>query len=407
MGAGCIIIPKSVAGQGAQVTENTGSDKGAGLRLAAVQFVFTLGWTVYVVFLPALLARAGLPAHWLPWLLIIDQAIFAIMDIAFGVMADRIGQAWQRLARAILWLTTVSALAFLALPLAGGVSPTAMLAVTLLWVVTASVVRAPTMVLLAKQARAAQQPSLVAWYSGGMALAMALSPFFGLWLKGSDPLLPFAVSAGVLWLAVFALLRWQQPVAASDEASLPPLPFASYRPLLAGLLLAVFGLQLHAFVNAGPLFGKLAEPSRLPWLLPWLWVGFAVAMPLVGGLCKRFGALWLAGGGLLVAALMVGAAPAVNSENGLILLQMVAGFGWGLAFAGLMNFASAAGSRGAEGLFMGSFFAMTAIAALARILLASQWVAALGDSRYTLPAACLFIAACGTLWLARRLPDRH
>ena len=386
---------------------STESDKGAGLRLAAVQFVFTLGWTVYVVFLPALLARAGLPANWLPWLLIIDQAIFAIMDIAFGLIADRIGQAWQRLARTILWLTTLSALAFLALPVVSGVAPAAMLAVTLLWVVTASVVRAPTMVLLSKQARAAQQPSLVAWYSGGMALAMALSPFFGLWLKGSDPLLPFAVSAAVLWLAVVALLRWQQPLPASDESTQPPLPFASYRPLLAGLLLAAFGLQLHAFVNAGPLFGKLAEPARLPWLLPWLWVGFAAAMPLVGSLCKRFAALQVAGGGLLAAAAMIWVAPAVNLENSLILLQLLAGFCWGLAFAGLMSFASAAGSRGAEGLFMGSFFAMTAVAAVARILLASQWLPALGDSRYTLPAACLFIAACGTLWLARRLPDRH
>lgn len=387
--------------------ESTESDKGAGLRLAVVQFVFTLGWTVYVVFLPALLARADLPANWLPWLLIIDQAIFAIMDIAFGLMADRIGQAWQRLARAILWLTTLSALAFLALPLVSGVAPAAMLAVTLLWVLTASVVRAPTMVLLAKQARAAQQASLVAWYSGGMALAMALSPFFGLWLKGSDPLLPFAVSAAVLWLAVVALLRWQQPLPASDESTQPPLPFASYRPLLAGLLLAAFGLQLHAFVNAGPLFGKLAEPARLPWLLPWLWVGFAAAMPLVGALCKRFRALQVVSGGLLAAAATIWAAPAVNSENSLILLQLLAGFGWGLAFAGLMSFASAAGSRGAEGLFMGSFFAMAAVAAIARILLASQWLPALGDSRYTLPAACLFIAACGTLWLARRLPDRH
>lgn len=387
--------------------ESTETDNGAGLRLAAVQFVFTLGWTVYVVFLPALLARAGLPANWLPWLLIIDQAIFAIMDIAFGVMADRIGQAWQRLARAILWLSSLSALAFLALPLAAGVAPAALLAVALLWVVSASVVRAPTMVLLAKQARAAQQPSLVAWYSGGMALAMALSPFFGLWLKGGDPLLPFVVSAVVLWLAVVALLRWQQVLPADDGESLPPLPFSAYRPLLAGLLLAVFGLQFHAFINAGPLFGRLVEPSRLPWLLPWLWVGFAAAMPLAGMLAKRFGALWPAGGGLLAAAAMVGLAPAVNSENGLILLQLVAGFGWGLAFAGLMTYTSAAGSRGAEGLFMGSFFAMTAVAALVRILFASQWLPTLGDSRYVLPAACLFIAAAGILWLARRLPDRR
>ena len=69
------------------------------------------------------------------------------------------------------------------------------------------------------------------------------------------------------------------------------------------------------------------------------------------------------GGGLLAAAAMIWVAPAVNLENSLILLQLLAGFGWGLAFAGLMSFASAAGSRGAEGLFMGSFFAMTAVAA--------------------------------------------
>lgn len=379
--------------------------KGAGLRLATVQFVFTLGWTVYVVFLPDLLKRAGIEASWLPWLLMADQAIFALMDIAFGVMADRVGRVWQRLARGILWLTSVSAIAFVLLPLAGA-SPELLLVITLLWVASASIVRAPTMVLLAKAARREQQASLVVWYSGGMALAMALSPFVGLWLKGVDPLLPFVVSAALLWLAVFALLRWRNANPATAAEALSPLPFSHYLPLLFGLALGAFGLQWHAFVNSAALYGKLTEAARVPWLMPWLWVGFAAAMPLAGNLGKRVGALNMAGAGLLLSAAAVWAASAVNAENSLILLQLLAGFGWGLAFASLMSYASSAGTQGAEGVFMGSFFAVTALAAFARIMLASQWLPALAELRYLLPAVTLCLAGATVLWLARRLPGR-
>lgn len=379
--------------------------RGAGLRLAVVQFVFTLGWTVYVVFLPELLKRAGIEARWLPGLLMVDQLVFALMDIAFGVMADRVGQAWQRLVRVLLVLTTVSAIAFVALPLVGA-SPALLLAVTLIWVASASIVRAPTMVLLAKAARSEQQASLVAWYSVGMALAMAMSPFVGLWLKGGDPLLPFVVSAGVLWLAVFVLVRWRAECSVEETDCPPPLPFVRYLPLLLGLALAAFGLQLHAFVNAGVLFGKLTEATRVPWLMPWLWVGFAAAMPVAGGLGQRFGKLPLAGAGLLLSAASVWAASAVNAENSLILLQLLAGFGWGLSFANLMGYASAAGTRGAEGRFMGSFFAVTALASFARILFASQGLPALAEARYVLPAVTLALAGVLIIGLARRLPGR-
>jgi MFS family permease len=335
----------------------------------------------------------------------VDQAIFALMDIFFGIMADRVGRAWQRLVRVMLWLTTVSAIAFVALPLAGA-SPGLLLAVTLVWVASASIVRAPTMVLLAKAARSEQQASLVVWYSGGMALAMALSPFVGLWLKGADPLLPFVVSAALLWVAVFALLRWRSASPAVAEDAPLPLPFAHYLPLLAGLALAAFGLQWHAFVNSAALYGKLTEAARVPWLMPWLWVGFAAAMPVAGGLGKRFGVLHMAGTGLLLSAAAVWAASAVNAENSLILLQLLAGFGWGLAFASLMSYASSAGTRGAEGVFMGSFFAVTALAAFARIMLASQWLPALAEGRYWLPVLTLCLAGAMAFWLARRLPGR-
>ena len=100
-----------------------------GMALGSVQFLFTLGWTVYAIFLPELLKGAGIAASWLPWLLMADQLIFAAMDIAFGMVADRMADGYRKLAHLLLWLTTVSAGAFLLLPLLGSVSPGLMLVV--------------------------------------------------------------------------------------------------------------------------------------------------------------------------------------------------------------------------------------------------------------------------------------
>ena len=43
-----------------------------GLYLAGVQFLFAVGWIVYVIYLPALAEQAGLPKSAVPWLLLMD-----------------------------------------------------------------------------------------------------------------------------------------------------------------------------------------------------------------------------------------------------------------------------------------------------------------------------------------------
>ena len=115
----------------------------SGLALAGVQFFFTLGWTVYALMLHGLLATAGIAASWLPMLLMVDQLIFAVMDIGFGVAADRIGEGYRRLAKLLLILSTLSAVAFMLLPMAAGLSSGILLSVLAVWVISTSVVRAP------------------------------------------------------------------------------------------------------------------------------------------------------------------------------------------------------------------------------------------------------------------------
>lgn len=377
------------------------------LALGGVQFFFTLGWTVYAIYLPELLKGAGIAASWLPWLLMADQLIFAAMDIAFGMVADRMADGYRKLAHLLLWLTTVSAGAFLLLPMLAGVSPGLLLVVLAIWVVSASVVRAPTLVLLAKRAKAAQQERLVVYYAGGMALASALSPFLGLALKGADPRLPFAVSALSLLVAVFVLLRVSGSQPPDTENAAPPLPFGAYLPLLLVLGLATFAFQLHAFVNAGPLYLALVGKESLPWLMPLLWLGFFAALLGVGRLVKRFGALSVAAAGILLTALASYAAVAVNALEPLILLQMLAGAGWALAFAGLMERATADGTRGAEGVFMGSFFAVSALSSLARIGFATQYLPALKGIQFALPAALLLAAGVlAALYALKRRQSR-
>ena len=78
-----------------------------------VQLFLALGWTVYVIYLPQLAAQAGLPKEHVPWLLLLDQAIFAAMDWTLGTMADRMAGLAGRLANAILFASLLSCGAFL------------------------------------------------------------------------------------------------------------------------------------------------------------------------------------------------------------------------------------------------------------------------------------------------------
>lgn len=384
-------------------------DSAAGLALGSVQFFFTLGWTVYVIYLPELLKSAGLAATWVPVLLMADQLVFAVLDIGFGMVADRMAEGYRKLARLLLLLTTVSAVAFLLLPMLPSVSPSMLIVVLAIWVVSASVVRVPTLVLLTKRARAAQHGSLVIWYALGMALASVLAPYLGMILKGTDPRLPFVISALTLLVAVVVLQRvtgTQAPEPRADEPQ--PIAFPAYLPLLLVLALASGGFQLHAFVNSAPQYLAHAPKENLPWLMPLLWLGFFVALVGVAAPIKRFGALAVAAGGILLMALSSYAAATVGNLEMLIMTQVLVGVGWAAAFSGLMEQASIFGTRGAEGLFMGSFFSLLALTSFARIGFVSQLLPhnpALQDMQFALPAALLLSAGLIAVVYALKNPQ--
>src|SRR4051794_41821920 len=81
-------------GEAEQSRETTGNR--TGVYLAVLQLVFTLGWTVYAIYLPKLAAQVGIAPTAVILILMMDQAIFTITHTPMGVAADRISPGLRR-----------------------------------------------------------------------------------------------------------------------------------------------------------------------------------------------------------------------------------------------------------------------------------------------------------------------
>ena len=338
---------------------------------AVIQCFFALGWTVYVLFLPELLARAGIDKSWTPWVLALDQLIFACADLVMGLAVDRARSGLRRIGPMLLGLTAVSSLAMLLMPTASGFGAGVFLALTFTWVATSAALRAPPFALLGCYAAKPEQSRQAGLQLFGLALAAALAPYLGLTLKGIDPALPFAIASATILLSSGGLV-WaerQLALAPSERGTGIPLPFTSPAALLmmAALLLAALGFQLHVAINAAAQIKRVGDAGLLPMLLPVFWAGFAFGLLPTGLLAKRFGDARSAALGCLIGALSLVASASAEGLTSLVVAHTLAGVGWALTMANGIGLAAASGRAGAEGRYTGLFFCVLALGTLGRI----------------------------------------
>src|SRR5438874_12357094 len=93
-----------------------GTNSTLAVYLGVIQFCFATTWTLYVIYLPQLAQQAGIGREWVPWILVADQVVFAVMDVVTGFWVDRVRAGLARLGGWILAATVLSCAAFLALP---------------------------------------------------------------------------------------------------------------------------------------------------------------------------------------------------------------------------------------------------------------------------------------------------
>jgi hypothetical protein len=365
--------------------------RGLQAYLGLIQFLFLLTWVVYVIFLEGMLVKLGLPKEFVPRLLLLDQLVFAFADVGLGFFADRALRLWGRIAPLLVTLNVLSCAAFVALPFVPAGASWLFIGMTIFWVITASVLRAPLYGLIAR--RASQPAYGTAGALLGMGVASAMAPYLGQALKGIDPILPFALCGVSLAVASVAFGGFESRLREEKTATgmtAPPRARGLFRLLAMALLLGL-GMQLSVFVNAAPLYKGVADASLLPWVLPVFWIGFSVAVFPGARLIDRQGArrtlvFSALAGSLATAACLYGA-----GLTTLLILQSVAGVAWGMLFLSGLTLAGAMGNIGREALFAGAWFACLAVGAMIRIGLGLAGVGF--ASQFTLPLAAV-------LWLA-------
>src|SRR6195952_1808507 len=233
-----------------------GVSTSTGVYLAVLQLVFTLGWTVYVIYLPRLAAQVGIAPTAVILILMLDQAIFTITDTAMGIAADRIAPVVGRLGVFVALLTALSCAAFVALPFIAETGPGSQvffITLIVIWSITSSALRAPPLTLLGKYGARPQVPFLSALAMLGYGVAGAVSPYLGVTLRNQDPRLPFVISSAVLLITALALSRVERGLALQPSAkrSAPAKPLGSV-PLvfIASMVILALGYQLHFSINS-------------------------------------------------------------------------------------------------------------------------------------------------------------
>ena len=203
-----------------------------GWYLAILQLFFTLCWTVYVIYLPKLAATAGLAPKTVILLLMLDQAVFTVCDFATGIAADKVTHVLGRLGKWVAAITALSCVAFLALPFVASAGAPVFLALTLLWAVTSSALRAPPLMLLGKYCAKPSIPYLSSLAMLGYGIAGALGPYLTIALRDADPRLPFAVASIVLVLTTLGMISAERRLAQTPQAApkSPPVRAFGTRP---------------------------------------------------------------------------------------------------------------------------------------------------------------------------------
>jgi hypothetical protein len=380
----------------------------AGIYLAVLQLVFTLGWTTYVIYLPKLAAQVGIAPTTVILILMLDQAIFTISDTAMGIAADRIAPFVGRLGVFVGILTAISCAAFVALPFVAGTGPRAQIwfmVLILIWVVTSSALRAPPLTLLGRHRARPAIPFLAALAMLGYGLAGAVSPYLGVVLRNEDPRLPFLISGVVLLATTLALSKVERGIAQQAPRLSEPAPPA--KPLgqipmffIASMVILSLGYQLHFAINSAPFFLRFAKPDELQWLMPVFWIGFNIAMFPASVIVKHRGGLIVMGAAGLFGALAVLGAELAGNLNMLIAAQFVAGAAWGCMLMSAVSAALAIGETGAEGKVVGLVFSALALATFARMAAVAGGLQKLPEYAPLLqwaPVACWSVAGAGLL----------
>lgn len=339
------------------------------LWATAIQAMFALTWALYVAFLPALLARAGIDARLAIVFVLLDQAVFAVADWASGVYADRLARQLGRIGPALAAVAMFSSCALAALPWVAQLgAPALLIAVTVLWTASSSALRAPVFTLLGRVGGSIRPAGTVSVALLGVGVANAVAPVVTRSLAQVDATLALTVCAVSLAIAALFAGRLERAMPADAPKDAEPVSRSPVYFITALVLLGAFGVQVQTVV-----LGGRAAKAGLDWATWWgpaFWIGFALGLAAATliGRAKETGAPLRAGGaGLAIGAGAVVVAQVAPNAAVFVFAQGFAGAAWAVFTSVAVRAAMTHGGGRGIGAPLGLIFSALAVAALARV----------------------------------------
>ncbi|MEO1589914.1 MAG: MFS transporter, partial [Cyanobacteria bacterium J06632_22] len=341
--------------------------------LAAVQGAISLTWVIYNLYLLKLLTGLGFPEALGTILLVLENALAAVMEPLMGSLSDQsqrwVGSRFPQIALGII----LAAACFIGIPLAAWLGSSAirlLLPVALvLWALAMTVFRSPALSLLGRYAFESQLPQAAGLLTlvGGVTGAMA--PLAGDWLLSLGAGTTFTIGSVVL-LGAALVLRQVNPAQTirTPQVQQPgPPPRINWSKLLPNLAL-VFGvgigvaLGLRLLLQLLPVqYGTLsALPGKRALAVIFITVALT-ALPM-GNVATRLGNRLAMGIGLVGLTGISGLLLSASSAHQVLLLAIFAGAAFSLVSNGTLPFALSMVPPQKSGLGTGLYFSGGAVA---------------------------------------------
>ncbi|ESA37594.1 major facilitator superfamily transporter [Leptolyngbya sp. Heron Island J] len=366
------------------------------LGLAAVQGAISLTWVIYNLYLDDLLLALGFSASLATMLLVIENAMGALMEPLMGSFSDQrqhwVGSRFPQIALGMI----ASALCFMGIPLVvlGGLSLKLLMPVALVaWALAMTIFRSPALSLLGRYAFESDLPQAASVLTmvGGVTGAMA--PIASDFILGLGPLTAFSIGTVVLLLAAL-VLRQVHP---NKTVANSPLSVGANAPMQWANLPWVFmtgvgvasGLRLllQSFSAAVAATG-FSQPKLI---MVVLFVTVALSALPCGQLATRLGnrtAMFFGFVGLIVAT---GVTMMMGSAGVAVVVAIAIGIAFSLVANGTLPYALSMVPASKAGLGTGLYFSGGAVA----ISVLSGVGANLGLTVSLLIAAISFAVAAG------------
>lgn len=335
--------------------------------LAAVQGAISLTWIIYNLYLEDLLVTLGFSAALATTLLVIENAMGAVMEPLMGNFSDQrqhwVGSRFPQVALGMI----LAAVFFLGIPLIFfvGSSVSALLPATMVaWALAMTVFRSPALSLLGRYAFESDLPQAASVLTmvGGVTGAMA--PLAGDFILSLGPLAAFSIGTTVLLLAALVLrqVHPNQTVANSATAarSPAPIPWANL-PWIVGTGAGV-ALGLRLLLQNFPSAVAATGFSQPKLIMAALFITVALSALPCGQIATRLGnrkTMLLGLGGMVVAAGITNILPTPGMA---IFVAIAIGIAFSLIGNGTLPYALSMVPPNKAGLGTGLYFSGGAIA---------------------------------------------